>query len=63
MTRSPVSGDGDTIEFRGVNDGFGALDIRQGDGGAEVRYGDGDMIVLWGVTAANLAADDFDFVG
>ena len=56
-------GDGDTIEFRGVSGGFGALDIRQRDGGTEVRYGDGDMIVLWGVVPADLDADDFDFVG
>ena len=58
--------DGDRIEFRGLDGGFEALDIRERDDGlgTEIRYGDGgDMIVLWGVASAELTESDFVFEG
>ncbi len=58
-------GDGDIIEFRGIEGGFAGLEIRAHDEafGTEVHYGDGgDMIILWGVAPADLDESDFRFM-
>ncbi len=53
---------GETIEIAGVAGGFPALVIKQDGTNAVIRYGEGDKIILQGVTAASLGADDFHFL-